>query len=109
MKSGMNLIDYFRLIILGLVFILILILADAHWDTQTCLNEFNQVYSDSEQCYRPSRTVDSVFANDDFWRLNFRREIKCTVFISEGKWLTHVIFESGTLNSEIIKESIYWN
>jgi len=94
--------DYIKFILIGLMFVLLLIWMDSYWDTGYCLNEFNQVNLEQNM------TVCGVFANNDFWNLNFGQKIQCTIFLKEDKWLTSIDYEIGTLTPEMIENSRYW-
>ena len=72
------------------------ILFDSFNDMAVCKNEFQAIIG---------IIPDSAFANNDYWVLNFGKDINCDVFWYEGSHFNFIAFKSGALTLEKYLES----
>jgi len=73
-------------------------------DQKVCREEF--------RVFEPNVTIVGAFANEDAWRYNFGKNIKCTVAWTTpciiGDCKTILEFNSSTLTKDMIEVKKYW-
>lgn len=95
-------LSLFPLLILLIPLSFVGLLIDGWYDSNLCYREFKEV--------EPDAYYIDVYANADFWKYNFGKEIGCAVFWHEDDtgYLTSVYFKAGTLIEDRVESARYW-
>ncbi len=106
------------IIICGVIVIilLVLVLLDSVNDRRVCKNEFQDTvdyFNEFQSCQDGSKDVydikaGNVYANDDFFVINFGQNVDCSAYWDEDGWHTGVEYRHGTLNIDKIHAERYW-